>query len=656
MISSASGTNWNRPDSFKGTQCRNIIIHGYCKFENEGCQFNHGNSKETEGQTTDEVPTQRSMTPLNVKFNAKTSSSFTPGKSPAVRSPDFSSLPAFQPGAPVNDQPMLADGPQISGTMSPSLMNSNATAFAPSFNPYASESFTPSVSAGGIPSSQELAGTLHGSNPSIPSPVPSNPYVNSAGLPSGGMLGVGHPMQGLPPPPPPGALPVNPITQFPTVYPPTHSVLQYHLYAPDPPPHLKIPLKPNERTPETLFINNHLRDRLVKNNQTALQVFPRGSLPDIVGDYFGLVPMDFHNRTSDKKRYNGHKNSLYKVFSNLDGKIYFMRRIHDVKITDSAQVSKPFQTWSHLRSANITVLKDSFVTSAFNDSSLCMVFDYYPQSQSLYETYGLANSVNELNQEYLWAFLVQLTIALQEVHSNGLALNDLDWKKVIVTGEPGRIKVTDIGVYDTLNYHQEGRMLHTEQQQNYLSLAELLLNLVQRLCGASGPLDDVKSYHIDPLFKKCIQYLQDTSNNNKNIEDFTKLFSHKVLSVVNSLQYNSEYLEQQLSRELGNARLFRLMCKLNAIYGRLESRIDINWAESGEKFPIILFFDYVFHQKDDTGKNVMDLTHVLRCLNKLDAGVSERLMLVTPDEMNCIIISYKELKDLIDSTFRALTQ
>ena len=68
------------------------------------------------------------------------------------------------------------------------------------------------------------------------------------------------------------------------------------------------------------------------------------------------------------------------------------------------------------------------------------------------------------------------------------------------------------------------------------------------------------------------------------------------------------------------------------------------------------FYDYVFHQKDETGKNTMDLTHVLRCLNKLDAGVSEKIMLVTPDEMNCIIVSYKEMKDLVDSTFRSLTQ
>ena len=165
----------------------------------------------------------------------------------------------------------------------------------------------------------------------------------------------------------------------------------------------------------------------------------------------------------------------------------------------------------------------------------------------------------------------------------------------------------------------------------------------------------VDSLAVDDDFKQVLNYLLDPKSL-KTLPELMALFSHKILPIISSLQTFTEYTESILARELENARLFRLMCKMNFIFGRIESRIDINWSESGEKFPIILFYDYVFHQADETGKPVMDLTHVLRCLNKLDAGIGEKLMLVTPDEMNCIIISYKELKDLIDSTFRALAQ
>lgn len=162
---------------------------------------------------------------------------------------------------------------------------------------------------------------------------------------------------------------------------------------------------------------------------------------------------------------------------------------------------------------------------------------------------------------------------------------------------------------------------------------------------------------IDDKFKDVLKYLiSDNGDSKKNIHDLTSHFYDKMFMVLESSQTYTEYMESVLSRELENGRLFRLVNKLNCIFGRIESRIDINWSESGTKFPIILFYDYVFHQVDSNGKPIMDLTHVLRCLNKLDAGIQEKLMLVTPDELNCIIISYKELKDLIESTFRSITQ
>ena len=39
---------------------------------------------------------------------------------------------------------------------------------------------------------------------------------------------------------------------------------------------------------------------------------------------------------------------------------------------------------------------------------------------------------------------------------------------------------------------------------------------------------------------------------------------------------------------------------------------------------------------------------------KLDVGVDEKIMLMSRDEQSCLIVSYKELKQCIDSTFREL--
>lgn len=38
-----------------------------------------------------------------------------------------------------------------------------------------------------------------------------------------------------------------------------------------------------------------------------------------------------------------------------------------------------------------------------------------------------------------------------------------------------------------------------------------------------------------------------------------------------------------------------------------------------------LFRDYVFHQVTEDGRPWLDMAHILQCLNKLDAGVPEKV-------------------------------
>jgi PAB-dependent poly(A)-specific ribonuclease subunit 3 len=44
---------------------------------------------------------------------------------------------------------------------------------------------------------------------------------------------------------------------------------------------------------------------------------------------------------------------------------------------------------------------------------------------------------------------------------------------------------------------------------------------------------------------------------------------------------------------------------------------DQRWSETGDRYIVKLFRDYVFHQVDEMGKPVLDLSHVLTCLNKV---------------------------------------
>jgi PAB-dependent poly(A)-specific ribonuclease subunit 3 len=79
----------------------------------------------------------------------------------------------------------------------------------------------------------------------------------------------------------------------------------------------------------------------------------------------------------------------------------------------------------------------------------------------------------------------------------------------------------------------------------------------------------------------------------------------------------TDVLETELLGELENARLFRLMCKFGFINERPEFARDARWSETGDRYIIKLFRDYVFHQVDERGNPVLDLSHVLTCLNKV---------------------------------------
>ena len=76
-------------------------------------------------------------------------------------------------------------------------------------------------------------------------------------------------------------------------------------------------------------------------------------------------------------------------------------------------------------------------------------------------------------------------------------------------------------------------------------------------------------------------------------------------------------LESEFMSELENGRLVRLLCKFGFINERPEFARDPRWSETGDRYIVKLFRDYVFHQVDEVGRPVVSLSHVLTCLNKV---------------------------------------
>jgi PAB-dependent poly(A)-specific ribonuclease subunit 3 len=126
------------------------------------------------------------------------------------------------------------------------------------------------------------------------------------------------------------------------------------------------------------------------------------------------------------------------------------------------------------------------------------------------------------------------------------------------------------------------------------------------------------------------------------------------MAVLDSTLHASDSLESVLGTSLEDGRIARLLLKLNLILERPEHDLNPRWSETGERYYIKLFRDYVFHAVDSAGHPNTDLSHILGCLNRLDVGSEERIMLTSRDGSTCFVVSFKDIKRAVEGAWSEL--
>jgi len=208
--------------------------------------------------------------------------------------------------------------------------------------------------------------------------------------------------------------------------------------------------------------------------------------------------------------------------------------------------------------------------------------------------------------------------------------------------------------------HETKTSLAQMQRQDLVSFGLVIISLGAHVPDASlnlaKAMDQFKRYYKPELQTAYVWLYSAQQNQEKNIDQFITIISGQMINSFNAALHADDNLHSEFSREVENARLFRLMAKLNFINERPEFEHDRQWSENGERYFLKLFRDYVFHQVDAQNHPVIDLGHVLMCLNKLDAGTDEKVTLISRDEQSCFIVSYRELKKGVESAFQELTK
>lgn len=368
---------------------------------------------------------------------------------------------------------------------------------------------------------------------------------------------------------------------------------------------------------------------------------------------------------------------------------------HGSTTDTSAHTGSSYLSSNSCSNSSIVGLKEAFTTRDFGDCSLIFVYEYYPNSQTLMSLHFGADSYYQqmkamVPEKLIWSYLTQILIALKAIHGSNLAARVIDPSHILVT-DKNRVRLNGCGIFDVLDYengnnhfnnvnteaeNQESAAMVLEryQQEDILNLGKLILCLCNSSLGASqyikNSLKVVSQVFSQDLYM-FLKYILDSDTDGSEVTSASypahhlvsaqeklsyliTLASAQTLDVFNdSLSYNS-ILNNALSAELENSRLVRLLCKLGSIDERPEYDEDPAWSEIGAKYPLRLFRDYVFHQTDDLGEPVVDLAYMLRELNKLDAGIDEKVMLMDRVNQTFMIVSYKELKELARSAFRDL--
>ncbi|KAG8279971.1 PAB-dependent poly(A)-specific ribonuclease subunit 3 [Homalodisca vitripennis] len=88
---------------------------------------------------------------------------------------------------------------------------------------------------------------------------------------------------------------------------------------------------------------------------------------------------------------------------------------------------------------------------------------------------------------------------------------------------------------------------------------------------------------------------------------------------------------------------------LGILFVRLS--LDPTWAETGDRYMLKLFRDYVFHQVAEDGRPWLDMAHVVHCLNKLESGSQEKICLMSRDEQSILVVTYAELRHCLEQSF-----
>ena len=377
---------------------------------------------------------------------------------------------------------------------------------------------------------------------------------------------------------------------------------------------------------------------------------------------------------SEPSRSTGVCTAMLKGVSSVDGMAHALRRIDSRQILPSAELTaaarQAVERWAPLDGhPHIAALRDTFVSADMWDiPAIYFAHDYHAGASTLQALHceNREESIPATESE-LWSYASQLCCILRAVHNAGLAAGGeitIAPSKVVacISGSipmERRIRLTAVGVGDVLFPEivgiAEKHGVALAQQKDFCAAGKLLAVIA---CGRETipSVDPIVGacHKCSPPMARLISGL--ASGSIVDCTTFAQLIAPVMLDSLEAERVATDRLKLEISREFENGRLLRLLIKLAFANERPDGDMDTEWAETGDRYILKLFRDFVFHQHNKAGAPVIDWGHVFESLNKLDVGVPEKIVLLSRDEMSMLVASYADVKRCVNNVYADLVR
>ena len=337
------------------------------------------------------------------------------------------------------------------------------------------------------------------------------------------------------------------------------------------------------------------------------------------------------------------------------------------RLTNEKSILTVMKEWKKIKNANVVTVHEAFTTREFGDSSLIFAYDYHPLSKTLQEHHFQVAHGNRFRapsavpENVLWGYICQITNALKAIHSNKLAARCLEPSKIILS-DNNRIRLAACSILDVVQFESNTRPVQELQQEDLVKFGRVILSVATgappaHLNNIPAALDSLAAKYSANL-KEAVAWLiaPPSAGESKSIENFISGIAAQMTTFFDLALQDNDEKQFHLAKELENGRIARNLMKLQTIVDRGDLGGVQGWSETGDRYQLKLFRDYVFHRVEADGKPNLSIGHMLGCMSKLDAGIDEMVVLTSRDNESVFVLTYRELRQMFDRAFNELVK